>query len=467
MKLSIIVRALNGRQTIRDTVNAVRAVPLDGLEREIVVVDDGSAGDTREALADLDGGDGLRVVHASARSTPAAAFSRGFAEATGDVFVMHDASLAYDPREYHALVRPILLGRADVVFGSRFLGTPAGRRVLHFRQSLANKSLTLLSNAVTDLNLTDVLAGFKAMTRQVAHRLDLRSSGAGVEPEIACKVSRLGVRVYEVPISYHGGVHNGERTVGVGDSIRAAWTLARYATWEAPKDDVGARTLRRMARLHEYNRWLHDRFDHYLGRRILEVGAGVGNQTQYFIDRERVIASDIEPHYVTELTAKFGRLAGVRIASFRFPLADDAREDLRREALDTVVCLNVLEHIEDDRATLQTFRDILPAGGHLVLLVPALPALYGTLDVHLHHFRRYERDALRQLLSDTGFEPETLRYVNRLAVPGWWLNSRVLRRKVLPRGQLGIFRLMMPLLKYEETRPPSFGLSLLALARRR
>jgi glycosyltransferase involved in cell wall biosynthesis len=467
MKLSIIVRALNGRQTIRDTVNAVRAAPLDGLEREVVVVDDGPTDGTHDALSDLDGSDGLRVVRPLAGSTPVPAIARGFAEATGDLLVMHDAGLAYDPREYHMLLRPILAGRADVVFGSRFLGTPAGRPVLHFRQSLANKGLTLLSNAVTDLNLTDVLTGFKAMTNQVAHRLDLQSSGAGVEPEIACKVSRLGVRVYEVPVTYYGGVRNAERKVGVADSIRAVWTLARYATWEAPRDDVGARTLRRMSRLHEYNRWLHDRFEHYLGPRILEVGAGVGNQSQYFIDRERVIASDVEPHYVTELTTKFGRLAGVRIASFRFPLGDDEREDLRREAIDTVVCLNVLEHIGDDRATLEDFRTILPKGGHLVLLVPALPALYGTLDVHLHHFRRYEREALGQLLSDTGFEPDTFRYVNRLAVPGWWLNSRVLRRTVLPRVQLGLFRLMMPLLKSEETQQPSFGLSLLALARRR
>jgi SAM-dependent methyltransferase len=179
-----------------------------------------------------------------------------------------------------------------------------------------------------------------------------------------------------------------------------------------------------------------------------------------------VIASDIDPYYVGILQSKFGTLGNVRMASFRFPLSEADRDDLRAERIDTIVCLNVLEHIEDHRATLQDCAAVLPTGGRLVLLVPAMPALYGTLDVHLQHFRRYQKEPLRQLLRETGFEPDDLRYVNRLAVFGWWLSSRVLKRKVLPKDQLLVFKLMMPLLKLEEKRPPSFGLSLLALARR-
>lgn len=233
-----------------------------------------------------------------------------------------------------------------------------------------------------------------------------------------------------------------------------------------PADDVGAETLRRMAGLEAYNRWLHDRFDAWLGRRILEIGSGIGNQTRYFADRDRVVASDIDPYYVEILRSKFGRQGNVRMASFRFPLSEADREDLRSERIDTIVCLNVLEHIEDHRSTLLDCAAVLPAGGHLVLLVPALPALYGTLDIHLQHFRRYQKEPLRQLLKETGFETDDLRFVNRLAVFGWWLSSRVLKRKVLPKDQLAVFKIMMPLLKLEEKRSPSFGLSLLALARR-
>ena len=237
-------------------------------------------------------------------------------------------------------------------------------------------------------------------------------------------------------------------------------------THDGPADGVGAETLRRMAGLEAYNRWLHDRFDAYLGQRVLEIGSGIGNQTRYFADRERVVASDIDPYYVNILRSRFGSQQNVRIASFRFPLTSDDHDDLRRERIDTIVCLNVLEHIEDHRSTLQDCAAVLPPGGRLVLLVPAMPALYGSLDTNLQHFRRYEKEPLRQLLRATGFEADDLRFVNRLAVFGWWLSSRVLKRKVLPKDQLAAFKFLMPLLKFEEKHPPSFGLSLLALARR-
>jgi SAM-dependent methyltransferase len=233
-----------------------------------------------------------------------------------------------------------------------------------------------------------------------------------------------------------------------------------------PGDDVGAETLRRMAGLEAYNRWLHDRFDAFLGRRVLEIGSGIGNQTRYFADRERVIASDLDPYYLQILRSTVGARDNVRVASFRFPLGADAREDLQRERIDTIVCMNVLEHIEDDRSTLRDFAALLPPGGRLVLLVPSMPSLYGTLDKALSHYRRYDREPLRRLLTETGFEAESLTYLNRVAVFGWWLSSRVLKRTVLPKDQLAVFKLLMPLLKFEERHPPSFGLSLLALARR-
>jgi SAM-dependent methyltransferase len=309
--------------------------------------------------------------------------------------------------------------------------------------------------------------GYKAMRREVADRLDLRSQRFSIEPEITCKVARLGVRIYEVPISYRGRTYAEGKKIGLRDAFHALWTIVRFAGWEAPAHDVGAVTLRRMARLAPYNQWLDGRFHRFLGERILEVGSGVGNQTRYFVHKERVVASDIEPHYLRQLTTRFEQMSNVRVASFRFPLDDHSRDELRRERLDTIVCLNVLEHIEQDAATLRDFASLLEPGDRLVLLVPAMPALYGTLDIHLNHFRRYDRAGLRDLVVRAGFEIEQMRYLNQPGVAGWWLNSRLLKRRVLPRGQLAAFSWIQPLLKLEERRDPSFGMSLLVVATRR
>ena len=467
MKLSIIMPAFNEKRTLREIVDRVLAVTLPGLERELVIVDDGSTDGTRDILATLDGKDGIRVVYQPFNQGKGAAVARGLREASGDIMLIQDADLEYNPEEYPILLSPILRGDADVVYGSRFLGSPHGHRVLYFWHSVGNKMLTLMSNMFSGLNLTDMETCYKVMTREVVNRLDLRSQRFGIEPEITGKVARLRARVYEVPISYNGRTYAEGKKIGFKDAIQAAWTILRYSRWEAPECDVGAVTLRRMARLGVYNRWLHDQFDSYLGRRVLEVGSGVGNQTRYFVDRDRVIASDIEPHYVQELKGTVGQRSNVRVASFRFPLTPADREDLAAEKIDSIVCMNVLEHIENDRETLTDFARVLPNGGHLVLLVPAMPSIYGTLDKHLDHFRRYDREPLRQLLTETGFEVESLRYLNQPGVFGWWLNSRVLKRRVIPRAQVGAVRWLMPWLRAESRRSPTFGMSLLALARRK
>jgi glycosyltransferase involved in cell wall biosynthesis len=466
MKLSIVMPAYNERKTLREIVARVLAVDLGPIEKELIIVDDGSKDGTRDILRELDGTNGIRAIFQPVNMGKGAAVWTGMRASSGDVVLIQDADLEYEPREYPVLLRPILDGEADVVYGSRFLGTPQGHRVLYFWHTVGNRLLTLMSNVFTNMNLTDMETCYKAMTREVVDRLDLESKRFGIEPEITCKVASLRARVFEVPISYHGRTYEEGKKIGLKDAFQAVWTILKYFRWEAPRNDIGAITLRRMSRLGPYNAWLHARFDSFLGRRILEVGSGVGNQTRFFDDRERVVASDIEPHYVRELRAKYEGRSNVRIGSFRFPLSLPDAADLAGEKVDTVVCLNVLEHIEDDRGTLAGFAQVLPAGGHLVLLVPAMPALYGTLDVYLRHFRRYDRNALEALVVGAGFAVEEIRYLNRPGVLGWWLNSKILKRRVLPKGQLSAFRAILPFLKLEEKRAPSFGMSLLVLARK-
>ena len=190
------------------------------------------------------------------------------------------------------------------------------------------------------------------------------------------------------------------------DAFKAVYTMLRYARWEAPTGDVGAVTLRRMAGLAAYNRWLHDRFDAFLGRRVLEVGSGVGNQTRYFADRERVVASDIEPHYLRELRRRFEDTEQRARRVVPFPLAEAERADLRGERIDSIVCMNVLEHIEQRRRRrCATSPSVLRAGR------PPDPARAGRCrrstarsTSTLHHFRRYDKAGLTKLVSDAGFD---------------------------------------------------------------
>jgi glycosyltransferase involved in cell wall biosynthesis len=235
VKLSVVVPVYNERATIHQIVAAIGAVPLEsvGLTREIVIVDDYSQDGTRDELKKLEGQTGIRVLYHERNQGKGAALRTGFAAATGDLVIVQDADLEYDPREYPKLVMPILEGRADVVFGSRFAGGES-HRVLYFWHSLGNKFLTLLSNMFTDLNLTDMETCYKVFRREVLQQIKVEENRFGFEPEITAKVAKLRCRVYEVGISYAGRTYDEGKKIGWRDGLRAVWCIIKY-NMGAPK----------------------------------------------------------------------------------------------------------------------------------------------------------------------------------------------------------------------------------------
>ena len=223
-RLSVVIPVYNERATIEELLKRVQAVPLD---KEIVIVDDGSTDGTRELLAGLAAADGsVRVFLQPANRGKGAALRRGFAEARGAVVLIQDADLEYDPTDYPTLLGPIERGVADVVFGSRFLGGP--HRVLFFGHSVGNWVLTTLSNMLTNVNLTDVWTCYKVFRAEVLRAITLKEDRFGFEAEVTAKVARGRWRIYEVPISYHGRTYAEGKKITWKDGVRGVWCTLRY-----------------------------------------------------------------------------------------------------------------------------------------------------------------------------------------------------------------------------------------------
>ncbi|MDI9632161.1 MAG: glycosyltransferase [Acidobacteriota bacterium] len=466
-RLSIVVPVYNERYLVEACMERVAAVTVPGIDEiELVVVDDGSTDGTAEVLDRLAARwpERMRLLR-QPNGGKGAALQTGIAAATGDFIVFQDADLEYDPRDLPALVAPLLEDAADAVYGSRFL-VAGRRRVLSHRHTAGNRLLTALSNWFTDLGLTDMETCYKAVKAPLLKSIPLRSRGFEVEPELTAKLAKRGAALFEVPVSYLGRTYQEGKKIGWRDAVVAVATMVRY--WLV--DDVyradayGSQILGSLERARRFNGWMAAAVRPHVGDRVLEIGAGIGNLTMHLVPRDRYLATDLEPLYVDYLaTLARGR---PYLTARQLDATDTAAFRELAGGFDTVVCLNVLEHVADPAAALANIVSALAPGGRLVLYVPAGPWLYSRLDEVLEHRCRYTRTALERELTAAGLAIESLRGFNRVGVIGWLVNGLLLRRRRIPRLQLKLYDLGVPLWRRLDRVLPWPGLGLLAVARK-
>jgi glycosyltransferase involved in cell wall biosynthesis len=465
--VSILIPVFNERAYLRRLFERVLAAPVPGgVELELVVVDDASTDGGAEVLAALEAEHPgrIRVFRQAVNQGKGAAIARAVREMRGDIAIIQDADLEYDPRDYPRLLAPILEGHADVVYGSRF-SNAGSRRVLNFHHEVGNRVLTLASNLATGLNLTDMETCYKAFKADILRTIPIRSERFGLEPELTAKVAKRECVVYEVPISYHGRSYAEGKKITWRDGLEALWLIGKYSLVDdCFEERFGHEVLRSLSATRRFNRWMSEVIEPHLGQRILEVGSGLGNLSRLLPKREWLTVSDRDPEYVRLLSQAFADFDCVDVAKLDLESETDFAALPRR--YDSLVCLNVLEHVADDGAAIRRMASVLDPGGRLILLVPQHAFLMSAMDRELGHHRRYDRAGLEALLAAAGLRVESVRDFNSLAALGWLVNARLLGRKDLGRVQLKAFDSLVPALKRLEPRLGLPGISLIAVGRK-
>lgn len=456
MKLSVLMPVYNESRTLRTIMRKVLEAPVEA-ELEIVCVDDHSSDDSLQILEELSREDDrIKVVAQPVNMGKGKAIRTAIEHMTGDLAIVQDADLEYDPADYPRVIQPILEGRADAVYGSRFAASEQ-RRVLFFWHALGNRVLTTLSNMANDLNLTDMETCYKAVRADILKRLRLTSDRFGLEPEITARLAQWGARIYEVPISYHGRTYAEGKNIGWRDGVEALWLILKFRFIDNQAVDEDAVVTRQsLGKARRFRRWVLSRFSTYMGDSVLEVNAGPGHVTSHLLDRKRLVVTDVDPVHAETLRRRFGHLENLDVIQGSVPTAGNG--------FDTCVVFDELQRVAEPKETLVEMAEAIEAGGHILIQVPADPSLFGPTDEATGHRRRFSREQLEDTIRAAGLELVWIEEFNKLGRLGWLLHH-AFKRGGISVVEARSFDLLVPLAKVLESLLPMPGLSLLAVAR--
>src|SRR5690242_13280934 len=350
------------------------------MERELVIVDDCSTDGTYPILQRLaEGFPQIRLFRHEKNSGKGAAVRTAIEHATGDFSLIQDADLEYDPSEYPRLLRPLLEGHADAVFGSRYMAGEQSR-LLPFWHSMINKYLTMLSNMFCNLNLTDMETCYKVFRTDLLKSIPIRTNRFGFEPEITMKAAKRKLRIYEVPISYHGRTYEEGKKIGWKDGVKALGVILHF--WlidDLYVEPYGRAFLNNLTGTPQYLSWLARVLRPHLGDTVLELGAGIGNLAGRLMGRRLCyVAAEKDPLYLHALHNRFLRTPNVAV--LHLDPERPADFESARGPFDTVLCVHILEYADNPAGVLASAAQVLKPGGAIIVLVPQGRALYGSID---------------------------------------------------------------------------------------
>jgi glycosyltransferase involved in cell wall biosynthesis len=457
--VSILIPVYNERAVVERSLAQVLQAPLpEGLDRELVIVDDRSKDGTWEILQRLASEHScIRLHRHEVNQGKGAAVRTAISHAVGDFCLIQDADLEYDPSEYPILLKPLLTGHADAVFGSRYLAGEA-RRVLPFWHTVINQFLTYTSNVFSNIHVTDMETCYKVFRTDLLKSIPIRSDRFGFEPEITMKCAKRRFRIYEVPISYHGRTFEEGKKIGWKDGLQALGVILKF--WlidDLYVADHSRGSLINQTRTPAYINWVCSLMRPLLGDHIVEIGAGIGTFSGRLMGRRmRYLAVESDPIHLHALRNRFLRTPNVSVS--------DRCDEVA--AFDSALAINVLEGAPQPEAVLAELHTALKPGGAVLLIAPQSRASFGSIDQAMGQLRRFDRADLQALLTGAGFQVESMKDMNRASRPFWWLAGKVLHRRSLSKVTLKIFDKTLWLWRLFDHVLPWKGLSLLVVARK-